>query len=306
MSTTTHRGAGRRSWSVGVAALAAVSLTGLASCTTAAPVRRTPAVPAQFELPPAGVPWDYQIGRADPPLDPVRVVSRDRLMAPVPSTPGKPMYNFCYVNGFQGQPNDPDQLGPPPEGSDAWWEAQHLDLVRQRNGEVIKDTEWKEDILDITTADKRARVADIVGMWIDGCADAGFQGVEIDNLDSYERTGGSEEEQAKEQPYAVAYMRLLADRAHSRGLAVGQKNSSVLVPLRTQMGTDFAVVEECYEFGECDSYTGDAGYGDLVYIVEYKQASFARGCSQNPQSSLVLRDKQVARPTTLSDLCLRS
>jgi hypothetical protein len=260
--------------------------------------------PGPYALPPAGVPWDYQIGRANPPLDPVRVVSRDRLMAPVPSTPGRPMYNICYINGFQGQPDDADQVGPPPEGSDAWWEANHLDLVRQVDGKVIKDTEWNEDILDITTPDKRARVADIVGRWIDGCAAAGFQGVEIDNLDSYERTGASEQEQIGEQPHAVAYMRLLADRAHARGMAIGQKNSSVLVPLRQQMGTDFAVVEECNKFDECDTYLGDAGYGSLVYIVEYDRASFTKGCGQPSQSSLVLRDKKVVTATKLSDLCL--
>ena len=64
------------------------------------------------------------------------------------------------------------------------------------------------------------------------------------------------------------------------------------------MGTDFAVVEECNEFSECDEYS--AGYEDRVYIVEYKQASFAKGCSQSPQLSIVLRDKKVITPTKLN------
>ena len=45
-------------------------------------------------------------------------------------------------------------------------------------------------LIDVSTPAKRAGVAAIVGGWIDGCKAAGFDAVEIDNLDSYARSAG--------------------------------------------------------------------------------------------------------------------
>ena len=40
-------------------------------------------------------------------------------------------------------------------------------------------------------------------------------------------------------------MRLFADAAHAAGLPIAQKNSAEITGRRTEMGTDFAVAEEC-------------------------------------------------------------
>ncbi|OEV19859.1 hypothetical protein AN219_27525, partial [Streptomyces nanshensis] len=73
-------------------------------------------------------------------------------------------------------------------------------------------------------------LANLVGGWIDGCAEKGFQAVEVDNLDSYERSGDR-----LSRADNVAFAALLTRRAHRSGLAAGQKNAQELLPRRTAM-----------------------------------------------------------------------
>ena len=151
------------------------------------------------------------------------------------------------------------------------------------------DADWNEMLIDITTPAKRTAVAAIVGGWIDGCAAAGFDALEIDNLDTYARSGGRITEDN-----AVAMMRLLSDAAHVRGLAAAQKNSAELVGRKAELGTDFVVAEECNRYQECGVYT--AAYGDHVIVIEYRRADFTAGCSTWPALSIVLRDVQLVTP----------
>ncbi len=52
-------------------------------------------------------------------------------------------------------------------------------------------------------------------------------------------------------------------RAHTAAaLAIAQKNSTEVLGRRAEMGTDFAVAEECNRYSECGDYT--AVYGDQV------------------------------------------
>jgi hypothetical protein len=228
----------------------------------------------ELTLPPANGAFDYQLGQAYAPPAGVVVVARDRS-APVAAG----LYNICYVNGFQTQPDEED-----------FWTGERADLLlRDGDGDPIIDPDWDEILLDVTTVDKRARLAEIVGGWIDGCADAGFDAVEIDNLDTYARSGGR-----IAQDDAVAFVALLADRAHARGMAIAQKNSAEILSRRAQMGTDFAVAEECNRYDECDAFT--AVYGDQVYVIEYRRSDFTAGCADFPELSIVLRDLDLVGP----------
>ncbi|MCB9601053.1 MAG: endo alpha-1,4 polygalactosaminidase [Sandaracinus sp.] len=232
--------------------------------------------PVTLTLPPANGSLDYQLGEAYEPPSGVVVVSRDRNATPAPG-----LYNICYVNGFQTQP---DERG--------FWTDDHPDLLlRDGSGDVVIDPDWDEIILDITTPEKRAALADIVGGWIDGCATAGFDAIEIDNLDTYSRSGDR-----VSQNDAVAFMRLLSDRAHAAGLPIAQKNSTEVLARREEMGTDFAVAEECNRYSECGEYTDV--YGDQVYVIEYRMADFTRGCADFPELSIVLRDRDLVGPTS--------
>ncbi len=223
-----------------------------------------------YALPPVNAGLDYQLGGAYTPPAGVTVVSRDRE-----ATPAAGRYSICYVNGFQVQIA---------EEAD-WMTPQRTDLLlRDAGGQLVRDLVWDEIVIDIRTPEKRARVAAIVGGWIAGCKTAAFDAVEIDNLDSYSRSNG-----LISQNDAVATMALFSASAHGQGMAIAQKNSSEIVGRKAEMGTDFAVSEECNRFSECDVYVG--AYGDHVLVIEYRRQDFTAGCTQwGNRLSIVLRD----------------
>jgi len=231
-----------------------------------------PFEPGEVTLPPLDGGLDYQLGGAYRPPPGVTVVSRDRN-APIAAG----LYNLCYVNGFQIQPDE-----------EAFWMTDHPDLILHgADGEPVIDVEWDEILIDISTPAKRTAVATIVDDWIAGCASAGYAAIEIDNLDSFSRSTGLLAEDD-----AVATMALFAASAQQHALAIAQKNSAELVPRRTELLTDFVVAEECNRFDECEVYL-DA-YGDHVLMVEYRPADFDTGCAAYPTSSIVLRDLDLS------------
>ena len=249
---------------------------------TPAPARAVvSATAAALRLPPPAAEADYQLGGAYPPPRGVRIVTRDRLARPAAGA-----YGICYVNAFQSQPGD---------GS--WWRRWHPDLLlRAHDGHVVTDPGYpREYLLDISTPTRRARLAVIVGGWIDGCARSGFSAVEPDNLDSWTRSRG-----LLKAGDAVAFARLLTARAHARALAIGQKNTAELAPQGRRLGFDFAVAEECQVFDECRAFS--AAYGRRVIEIEYTdngRKAFAESCAQHQaERSIVLRDRALTRPGT--------
>ncbi|KAA9087378.1 endo alpha-1,4 polygalactosaminidase [Microbacterium radiodurans] len=258
---------------------AAVVTAGVAVLlTSCAPVISDGAAPrdASVAPPPAGAVPDYQLGGAYEPDDGVGIVGRDRGAAPAEGR-----YSICYVNGFQTQPGERDL-----------WDA---DLLVTVGGEPLIDPDWPDEVLlDTSSADKRDRIVDIVGEWIRGCADDGFDAVEFDNLDSFTRSEGVLDV-AGNLALATAYVEV----AHGAGLAAGQKNAAEYArTLRDEAGFDFAVVEECAAFAECDAYTDV--YGDAVVDIEYTDnlpRDWAEVCADpaTPRS-VVLRDRDLTTP----------
>lgn len=266
--------------------LGTAAATALLACTTlltsactavAAPTAST-STPS-VTVPPVNGQFDYQLGGAYTPQASVRIVDRDRTAAPAA---GK--YNICYVNGFQTQDSEA-----------TFWTKQHPDLlVKNASGKPIKDPDWPEYVLDTSTAAKRTALLDIVGPWIDGCASAGYQGLEIDNLDSYTRSVKKLTLQNN-----IDFATALVARAHARGLAVGQKNTSELAATGKQkIGFDFAVTEECQRYNECSYYTHV--YGDHVIEIEYtdySRSKYTAACAaQGKRISVILRDRDVVTP----------
>lgn len=230
--------------------------------------------PGSVALPPANAKADYQLGGAYTPPAGVTVVSRDRTAQPAAG-----LYNICYVNGFQIQPDET-----------SFWMSQHPDLIlKDGGGNPVIDTAWNEMLIDVSTPAKRDAVAAIVGGWISGCKQAGFDAVEIDNLDSYSRSQGMLTADDN-----VAAMAAFATSAHAAGMAIAQKNSADLVARRAELGTDFAVSEECNHYSECDAYT--AGYANHVIVIEYARADFTTGCAAYPDLSIILRDRNLVTP----------
>ncbi len=196
---------------------------------------------------------------------------------------------MCYVNGFQAQPGDLP-----------WWKRHHAALLLKKGGRYVVDRGWNEVLLDTSTAAKRAALATVVGGWIDGCARAGYDAVEPDNLDSWTRSQGRLS--SKEN---LAFARLLTDRAHAAGLAIGQKNASEVAKAgRQSVGFDFAIAEECQRYAgsnggrECDDYR--RWFGDRVFEIEYTdgggQPNFTAACAARGAAiSITYRDRNVVR-----------
>ena len=256
--------------------------TALAPAVTAHEATSTTTVPAvawqTIALPPAGALPDYQLGGAYPPPAGVGIVGRDRNDPPAPGR-----YSICYINGFQTQP-----------GELALWPPETI--LRDGNGNPVGDPDWPgEYLLDTSTAARRAQILTVVEPWIAGCASAGFQAVEFDNLDSYTRSQGRLSRQDN-TAMAQAYV----TQAHAAGLAAAQKNSAEESAwLKAQAGFDFAVSEECAVWQECADYT-DA-YGAHVIDIEYSDnipPPFATLCDQNPElrGAMVLRDRDLVTP----------
>ena len=251
-------------------------LAALASCTSdpddKGPDESTKPNPKAVRLPPVHAGFDYQIGGAYPPPAGVRIVARDRE-----DEPARGLYNICYVNAFQAQPDEQDD-----------WPADLL--LRDRKGKVVVDGDWDEALLDIGTPAKRERVAARIDEWIDGCADKGYDAIEPDNFDSFTRSRG-----LLSAADATAFIKLLSDHAHSRGLAIGQKNTVELAGQRGRTGLDFAVAEECGEYDECGEYA--EAFDDRVVVIEYTDNGFRKARSGfGDRLSIVRRDVLVSTP----------
>jgi hypothetical protein len=229
-------------------------------------------------LPPAGGQYDSQLGGAyEPPAGTV-IVSRDRAD---PAAPG--LYNICYINAFQTQPQETD-----------WWLANHADLLLRQYGELAEDLNWPGEILlDTSTDAKRAGLAAIVGSWIQQCARDGYDAIEADNLDTYSRSDG-----ALSIDDNLRYVAALVEKAHGLGLAFGQKNGGELADRGKAVGLDFAIVESCQVYEECEGYT--EVFGAHVLEIEYTDTDeryFNEACTvRGSKISVIRRDRNLTIP----------
>jgi hypothetical protein len=268
------------------AALAAAALVAvLAGCSAATPAAGDdttgttavtgaggPTSTSSAALWPAGAGFDYQLGGASPVPDGATVVARDSTDEPAGAG-----FDICYVNGFQTQPGAewPEPL-----------------LVHDASGGLLVDPGWPDEhLLDISTPENREALAELQAPVVEGCAAAGFDAVEFDNLDSYSRSQG-----ALDLDDAVAFATLLVQRTHDAGLAAAQKNTAELEARgRDEIGFDFAVVEECDRWDECSAFTDV--YGDRVLDIEYAddlRGTFDDVCArEDTPASTVLRDRDL-------------
>ncbi|MFC0680263.1 endo alpha-1,4 polygalactosaminidase [Lysobacter korlensis] len=248
--------------------LAGAALLVVSACSAIAPAASPPPV----ELPPWYAPFDYQLGGAySPPAD-VALVVRDSTEPPATG-----LYSICYVNGFQTQPGAdwPDDL-----------------LLRENAGAPVVDPDWPDEhLLDISTEAKRELIFERLAVSIAACADAGFQAVEFDNLDSYSRSDGR-----LTLEHAIDMARRLVLRAHQLGLAAGQKNTPELGSRgREEAGFDFVISEECDRFDECRVFTDS--FGSSVFNIEYADA--LRGSAEEvcgrptTPSATIIRDRDL-------------
>jgi hypothetical protein len=240
----------------------------------------TPTPSAEVKLPPVTGSFDYQLGGVDDTAG-LAVVVRDASARPMPG-----VYNVCYVNGFQSQPGDGDR----------WLRDYGPAVLRDAGGAPVTDPGWPDEyVLDPSTAPQREMILDALGPLLSGCADKGFDGVEIDNFDTFTRFRDSATGRV-DPAGAVELARSLASLAHDHGLAIGQKNAADSTEQgRREVGFDFAVAEECAAYRECDRYR--RAYGPHVLQIEYTDnlpVPFRDVCSSPDRAPLtILRDRNL-------------
>ncbi len=275
---------------IAAAAIGALALTACApaSADPAAASASPPAASAAADvvLPPTAGVFDYQLGGAydeveiDGTAAAIDVVVRDATAEPLAGA-----YSVCYVNGYQTQPAD----------AEFWLDHDDL-LLHDESGDPLIDPDWPDEyILDPSTAEQREDILDVFAPIIAGCADDGFDALEIDNFDTWTRFDAIAEEDA--HALAQGY----AELAHASGLAIAQKNAAEVTEVgHDEIGFDFAITEECGVWDECAAYTDV--YGDHVLQIEYPDAleeagiDFADVCERDDRAPLtILRDRDLVR-----------
>jgi hypothetical protein len=122
------------------------------------------------------------------------------------------------------------------------------------------------------------------------CREAGFDGIEADNLDAFENDSGFDLSASD----AVAYLTALAAVAHGMDLLIGQKNAPELAP--ALVGTmDFAVAESCWQYGFCEAFSAYTEADKPVFALEYLEAGFDAACAEATKQgiSMILKDHDL-------------
>ncbi|MFF4904197.1 endo alpha-1,4 polygalactosaminidase [Streptomyces sp. NPDC001260] len=229
-----------------------------AGCTTDSDSRAS----APRWRPRPGVAWQWQLsGRIDTSVDaPVYDIDGfDRSGATVAALHRKGRKVICYL-------------------STGAWEDWRPDAKKFPRSVIGKGNGWKgERWLDI----RRTNVLEpLMAARLDMCRDKGFDAVEPDNMDGYRNTTGFPLTAADQ----LRYNRLLAKLAHDRGMAVGLKNDLDQIP-RLVKDFDFAVNEQCAQYGECAALKPFVEADKAVFHVEYELPT-SRFCAQSRRLKL--------------------
>jgi hypothetical protein len=198
--------------------------------------------------PAPGLSWQWQLSETlQGPLPGVAVYDSDLFgtaAAVVAAIHAQGGHAICYISAgsYEDWQSDRDQFPAAVLGKDyAGWPGERwLDIRR----------------IDLLAPVMRAR--------LDLCRAKGFDAVEPDNVDGYQADTGfplTKQDQ-------LAYNRWFAAEAHTRGLAVGLKNSPDLV---TALLPDFdwALTEDCFAQGWCDQMAPFIQAGKAVFAAEY-------------------------------------
>lgn len=195
-----------------------------------------------------GVVWDIRLATADvttlPAVQVLEIDGAEASAEDVSALNAQGVVAICYVNAGA-------------------WEAWRDDAAAYPEA-VIGDAYpgWPgERFVDIRQLDV---LGPILEARLDDCAAKGFAAVDPDNVDGYLTETGfdlTREDQLR-------FNRWLAEAAHARGLAIGQKNVPELADALAPV-FDFAVTEDCLVDTWCAAMEPYAALGKPVLMVEY-------------------------------------
>ena len=143
------------------------------------------------------------------------------------------------------------------------WEEWREDADGFPESVLGKDYEgWPgEKWLDIS---RYEQFADVMLARLDLAVQKDCDGIEPDNIHAYQEDTGFPLTYQDQ----LEYNKWLAREAHKRNLSIAIKNDGEQVPDLVN-DYDFAIVEECFEWDECDPYIAFIEAGKAVLGVEY-------------------------------------
>jgi len=107
-------------------------------------------------------------------------------------------------------------------------------------------------------------IRNIMAARLDLAVSKGCDGVEPDNVDGYTAKSGFPLTSADQ----ISFNTFLASQAHARGLSIGLKND-LDQSVALQPYFDWALNEQCNEYGECSMLNNFISAGKAVFNAEY-------------------------------------
>jgi hypothetical protein len=239
----------------------------------------SPTAAAEWWTPEAGLTWQIQFSGSDidPSLD-VDVYDLDGWdtdVETIESLHERGIRVVCYISVGTFEDWRPDAGQYPDEILGNSWD------------------EWEgERFVDIRRIDL---LTPIIEARFDMCRDKGFDAIEPDNIDSY---GGGLEGTGFDLTEAdqLAFNQWIAEEAHERGLAIGQKNVPELTT-DLEPDYDFAITEDCFVDGWCEEMLPYIEHDKPVFAIEYTDvdANLAEICpkASDMEFSVVLKNRDL-------------
>jgi len=225
--------------------------------------------------PTAGLTWQWQIGDLDIDTSIAADVYDvdlyvDQAIIDELHAKGRKVICYISVGSYEDWRPDKDQFPPEVLGNDY---------------EGWKGEKW----LDIREIDK---LAPIMLARLDLCASKGFDALEPDNMEIYANDTGFPLTYEDQLKYAL----WLADEAHKRGLAIGQKNASDQVKDLVDI-YDFAITEDYFFYNDAESMLPYIKAGKPVFAAEYTDlgGDFESYCqkSKTLNFSTILKNREL-------------
>ncbi|WP_428623007.1 endo alpha-1,4 polygalactosaminidase [Sedimenticola sp.] len=155
---------------------------------------------------------------------------------------------------------------------------------------------WDNELwLDIRTTNVQSIMLDRLEL----AKQKGCDGVEPDNMDGYVNDSGFSLTTSDQ----LHYNRFIANEAHKRGLSVGLKNDLDQINELVEY-FDFAVNEQCFEFGECNTLLPFIKKGKPVLSAEYQKRYLEDITERNMlcNESIKLQFSTLILPLDLNDV----
>lgn len=213
---------------------------------TAAPDGASPRAARRWQ-PRPGLRWQWQLGgKVDTSVDvPVYDIDGfENSAETVARLHARGRKVICYINAGAWEDFRPDH-------------ARFPKSLLGRNNKGWDGEKW----LDIRRLDT---LRPLMAARIDMCRQKGFDAVEPDLTEGFRNRTGFPLSAADQ----LAFNRMLVKLAHERGLAIGLKNDLEQIPELVR-DFDFAVNEQCAQYGECEKLTPFVKQNKAVFHVEY-------------------------------------